>query len=146
MLSLFSLLFPPLYCCYLLLPGCYSDCIPQHSLFVPHQLLCGLCLFPLLPRSWSFFVEIFTLIFSPLSVVWKLLAACHEARKKRGTSFSKAPYSHFLLEILQFSEAADSYKSFSAGNQGFHISDHPLRSKENASLAWCRSPLSPGLL
>ena len=145
MLSLFSLLFPPLYR-YLLLPGCHSNCIPQHSLFVPHQLLYGLCLFPLLPRSWSFFVGIFALIFSPLSAVWKLLAACHGARKKRGTSFSKAPYSHFSLKILFFSEAAGSYTSFSAGHQGFHNSDHPLRSKETPSSAWCQSPLSAELL
>lgn len=62
---------------------------------------------------------------SPLSVVWKLLAAHRGARKKRGNSSSKAPHSQFSLKILLFSEAVGSYTSFSAGRQVSHLSDHP---------------------
>lgn len=142
-LVLFSLLFPPLYCCYLLLPGCHSNCIPEYSLFVPHQLLYGLCLLPLLPRSWSSFVETFALI-SPLSVGWKHLAARHEARN-RDTSCSKTPYSCFSTRILLFSEAVGSYTPFSAGHQGSYISVHPPRSKEMPSSSWCASALPAGV-
>lgn len=73
---------------------------------------------------------------SPLSVVWKLLAAHRGARKKRGNSSSKAPHSQFSLKILLFSEAVGSYTSFSAGHQASHLSDHP-RNKNCPCSAWC---------
>lgn len=69
----------------------------------------------------------------------------HVMGQERGTSFSKALYSHFSFKILLFSEAVGSH-IFCAGRQGFHNFDHPLRSKETPSSAWCKSRLSTGLL
>lgn len=69
------------------------------------------------------------------SVVWKLLAAHHGARKKRDNSSSKAPHSQFSVKILLFSEAVGSNMSFSAGHQVFHLSDHP-RSRDSPCSAW----------